>query len=174
MSQSVSPPDKTSDLMPSAEQRAKLRRLRNIKDSLSRWGITAAGLAVVGSLGLIFFYLISEVTPLLRGASVEVTKTYPLPAAQSNNPTEFISLERYEEIGTAYGKRGSVEFFRAEDGSAISSAIVPAVDGAEFTAVGHSQAIHGLVAYGDNQGNVVVVKANYELSYPNDKRTITP
>ena len=48
-----------SDLMPSVEQRAKLRRWRNIKDKMNAYGIMTAGIAVVGSLVLIFVYLFS-------------------------------------------------------------------------------------------------------------------
>ncbi len=174
MSQPVPLPEKTSDLMPTAEQRVRLRRYRNLKDKLSRYGITTAGIAVVCSLGLIFCYLFSEVIPLLRGASVDVTKTYQLSGSQANHGAEHISLDRYEEVGTAYSETGDVGFFNADNGAVISEAKVPSSDGAVFTAVGFSQEVHGLVVYGDNRGNLSLVKAKYELSYPNDKRTITP
>ena len=173
MSQPMSTAAKTSDLMPGAEQRAKLRRWRNIKDRISGYGIMTAGIAVVGSLTLIFVYLFSEVTPLLRGASVDVEKNYSLPAVESASPAEFISLERYEEIGTAYHKNGTVQFFNALDGSALSHQQVPKSTDAEFTTLAASEASHGLVAYGYNNGEVAVVKAQYDLSYPDDKRVVT-
>src|SRR5690606_13787205 len=75
---SVIAPSTTGNLMPDAEQRARLRKIRSFKDGVSRYGVTAAGLAVVGALGLIFFYLFSEVAPLLRSSSIEVSRTYPL------------------------------------------------------------------------------------------------
>ena len=49
-----------TELLPSPAQRAKMRRKRNIKDKLSGYGIMTAGIAVVGSLALIFVYLFSQ------------------------------------------------------------------------------------------------------------------
>ncbi|MET0355236.1 MAG: ABC transporter permease subunit [Cellvibrio sp.] len=173
MSRPISTPAKTSGLMPSAEQRTKLRRWRNIKDKLSGYGIMTAGIAVVGSLTLIFVYLFSEVTPLLRGASVDVEKTYSLPALESASSAEFINLERYEEIGTAYHKNGVVQFFNALKGTALSHQQVPKSADAQFTTLASSESSHGLVAYGYSNGEVAVVKAQYDLSYPDDKRVVT-
>jgi len=156
MSQSMSTAVKASGLMPSAEQRTKLRRWRNIKDKISGYGIMTAGIAVVGSLALIFVYLFSEVTPLLRGASVDVEKSYSLPSLESS-PAEFISLERYEEIGTSYHKSGTVQFFNAIDGSPLSHQQVPKSADAEFTTLAASESSHGLVAYGYSNGEVAIV-----------------
>lgn len=176
MSQPISIAAKTSELMPNAEQRAKLRRWRNLKDKISGYGIMVAGIAVVGSLALIFVYLFSEVMPLLRGASVDVQKVYSLPANEqvAASPAEFISLERYEEIGASYHKNGTVQFFNAVDGVAISNEQVPKSADAQFTVLGASEASHGLIAYGYSNGEVAVVKAQYDLSYPDDKRVVTP
>lgn len=173
MSRPIATPAKTSGLMPSAEQRTKLRRWRNIKDKISGYGIMTAGIAVVGSLTLIFVYLFSEVTPLLRGASVNVEKTFSLPTVEATSPAEFISLERYEEIGTAYHQNGVVQFFNAITGAALRQQQVPKSEDAQFTTLASSESSHGLVAYGYNNGEVAVVKAQYDLSYPNDKRVVT-
>lgn len=175
MSQPISNAAQIASLMPSAEQRTKLRRIRNIKDKLSGYGIMAAGIAVVGSLTLIFVYLFSEIAPLLRGASVDIEKTYSLPINDqvAGSPAEFISLERYEEIGTVYHKNGTVQFFNALNGTGISNQQVPKSEGAEFTALGASEASHGVIAYGYSNGEVAVVKAQYDLSYPDDKRIVT-
>ena len=174
MSQPIPTAAKTSGLMPGAEQRAKLRRWRNLKDKISGYGIMTAGRAVVASLTLIFVYLFSQVTPLLRGASVDIEKSYSLPLIESTtSPAEFISLERYEEIGTAYHKNGIVQFFNALDGSALSHQQVPKSVDAEFTTLAASESSHGLVAYGYSNGEVAIVKAQYDLSYPDDKRVVT-
>ena len=161
MSQPISNAAQTASLMPNAEQRTKLRRMRNIKDKFSGYGIMTAGIAVVGSLALIFVYLFSEIAPLLRGASVDVQQTYSLPVNDqvAGSSAEFISLERYEEIGTAYHKNGTVQFFNALTGAGISHQQVPKSADASFTTLGASEESHGLVAYGYNNGEVAVVKA---------------
>ena len=166
----------TPSLMPTAEQRTRLRRIRKFKDATSRYGVMTAGMAVVFSLGLIFFYLFSEVAPLFRGASVEVTKTYDQAELHqvANDNTEFLTLERYEEIGGSFKRSGAVNFFNVNDGKTILEAQLPKSEGAEFASLATSTADHGLIAYGYSNGEVAVIKTNYSLSYPNDKRLITP
>jgi len=166
----------TSSLMPTTEQRGRLRRIRTLKDNVSRYGVMTAGIAVVFSLGLIFFYLFSEVAPLFRGASVDIVKTFDQAELHQieNDSTEFLSLERYEEIGGSFKRSGAVSFFNVNDGSTILEAQMPKTEAAEFASLATSTADHGLVAYGYNNGEVIVSKTSYALSYPNDKRLITP
>lgn len=166
----------TPSLMPTTEQRGRLRRIRTLKDNISRYGVMTAGIAVVFSLGLIFFYLFSEVAPLFRGASVEVVKTFDQAELHQieNDSTEFLSLERYEEIGGSFKRSGAVSFFNVNDGSTILEAQMPKTAAAEFASLATSTADHGLVAYGYSNGEVIVSKTSYSLSYPNDKRLITP
>ena len=166
----------SQSLMPTTEQRSRLRRIRQFKDKLSRYGVMTAGLAVVFSLGLIFFYLFSEIAPLFRGASVEITHQYtPAQLQQTEaDPTEYLTLERYEEIGASFKRSGVVNFFSVNDGSQILNAQVPANEGATFSRLATSTPDQGLVAYGYSNGQVALTKVNYALSYPNDKRKITP
>jgi phosphate transport system permease protein len=166
----------TTSLMPTSEQRTRLRRIRKLQDSISRYGVMTAGMAVVFSLGLIFFYLFSEVAPLFRGASVDVVKTYDQVELQqlANDNTEFLTLERYEEIGGSFKRSGAVNFFNVNDGNTILEAQLPKSEGAEFASLATSTADHGLIAYGYSNGEVAVIKTNYSLSYPQDKRLITP
>lgn len=176
MYETVSKVKENVSLMPTLEQRTRLRRVRKFKDGLSRYGVMTAGMAVVFSLGLIFFYLFSEIAPLFRGAAIEITKTYTPEALHqnSNDETEFLTLERYEEIGGNFKRSGAISFFSVTDGKTLLSAQMPTPEDAEFSSLGTSTADHGLVAYGYNNGQVAVVKPEYELSYPNDQRHITP
>ena len=163
-------------LMPTTEQRSRLRRIRQFKDKLSRYGVMSAGLAVVFSLGLIFFYLFSEIAPLFRGASVDITHRFtPVQLQQLEaDPTEYLILERYEEIGASFKRSGAVNFFAVNDGSPVLNAQVPRAEGATFTRLATSTPDQGLIAYGYSNGQVALTKVNYALSYPQDKRQIVP
>lgn len=44
------------------------RRMRALKDHLARWYVSIGGLAVLGAITLIFFYLAQVVLPLFQGA----------------------------------------------------------------------------------------------------------
>jgi phosphate transport system permease protein len=176
MSEPITAAKPIQSLMPNREQRSKLRSIRKFKDQLSRYGVMSAGLAVVFSLGLIFFYLFSEIAPLFRGASVEPIHSYTSAQLQqqATDPTEHLTLERYEEIGASFKRSGAVHFFNVSDGSQVLNAQVPHATDANFTSIATSTPDYGLVAYGYSNGQVVVIKADYALSYPQDKRQITP
>lgn len=166
----------TSSLMPTAQQRVRLRKVRNFKDQFSRYGITAAGIAVVFSLGLIFFYLISEVVPLFRGASLDVEKKIPAAGyAQTNKADiEYMTLERYEELAAFFRRDGEIGFWDINTQEVRMEARLEVPEAAQFTSMGTSIPSAGLVAYGYSNGQALVVKPQYNLSYPNDKREITP
>lgn len=176
MSEPVLVAKPTQSLMPTTEQRSRLRRIRQLKDKLSRYGVMSAGLAVVFSLGLIFFYLFSEIAPLFRGASVDITHSFtPAQLQQTeSDPTEYLTLERYEEIGASFKRSGAVNFFAVNDGSPLLTAEIPRAEGATFTRLATSTPDQGLIAYGYNNGQVALTKVNYALSYPQDKRQIIP
>lgn len=166
----------TSSLMPTAQQRTRLRKIRNFKDQLSRYGIMAAGIAVVFSLGLIFFYLISEVVPLFRSASIDIKQH--LTAAdygqENKAPVEYMTLERYEELATLFDRQGRVGFWDVNSRQLTMETQLVIPEGATFSSLGTSIPSAGLVAYGFSNGQVLVVKPQYALSYPNDKRQINP
>ena len=161
-------------LLPNPQQRARLRKIRYFKDQFSKYGIMAAGMAVVFSLGLIFFYLFSEVGPLLRGASVDVTNQYSLPAPKTDKAVAHLTLERYEEIGAIYYQQGEVDFFRVGDGQLLQTHNLNLPADLTVTSFAKSVDMYGSYAYGLNNGHFHLIKTDYEISYPQDKRQITP
>lgn len=174
MSERHSTPANRGSLMPNAEQRARLRKVRKFKDSLSRYGVGTAGMMVVGALALIFIYLFSEVAPLLRSSSIEPTADYPFALTSPADPSAHLVIERYEEMGASFSETGQVHFFNVDSGLAIKTFDVPRNEGAAATAVDTSVPNQQLVAYGFSDGSVSVVQETYSLSYPNDQRLVTP
>lgn len=164
----------SSPLLPNSEQRARLRRIRYFKDQFSRYGIMAAGMAVVFSLGLIFFYLFSEVAPLLKGATVDVRQEFSLQSDAQNKQVAQINIERYEEIGAIYYQQGDIEFFNVTDGKKTQSYKLVFPENISATAFATSMAMYGETAYGLSNGTFQLIKTDYQISYPQDKRHITP
>lgn len=149
-----------------------LRRWRQIKDSMSRVTITAAGLGVVVALATIFIYLLSEVMPIFRDASVEVAETYATPGGEGD--TLFIASERYVEVAVRFTRSGRVVFFEPEGGAVRAEYTLPIPEGVTVTAFGAAEPRTGIVAYGLSDGTALVVKHDYSLTYPNDRRYVTP
>ena len=54
----------------------KLWRRRSIRDVLARYLVGAGGIAVIGSIILIFLFLFAVVVPLFKGASLHEIATY--------------------------------------------------------------------------------------------------
>lgn len=98
-----------SSLLPDLASRISLRKKRARRDKLARWGITTAGYGVVVALLTIFVYLFYEVTPILRGATVDAQHQYALPEQQSD--TYRLLLDRYEILGIQYTRAGEAVFF---------------------------------------------------------------
>lgn len=174
MSELISKSIESKSLMPDADQRARLRKRRNASDSFSRYGVGAAGMAVVGALALIFFYLFSEVAPLLRSSSVDVTQTYTSSVSSADDASEHLTLERYEQIGASFNRSGKVSFFNVDDGAVMLAEQIAVPDGATFSTLATGIAAENLVAYGFDNGQISIAQSHYSLSYPNDTRVVTP
>ncbi|WP_275630571.1 hypothetical protein [Pseudomonas sp. 273] len=53
------------------------RRMRALKDRLTRWYVLVGGLSVLVAITLIFFYLAYVVLPLFRGAELDARAPWP-------------------------------------------------------------------------------------------------
>lgn len=157
-------------LLPSGEKRAKLRRWRSIKDKLSQYGIAFAGISVVAAFATIFVYLFSEVGPIFTSASIEKQQEYNSVSAKPL----FSNLERYGEVGLVADADGLMQFFDANTGALTSQVKLAIPAGAHITSFAKGEPRSGLVAFGLSNGQAIIAKHEYNLSYPNDQRKIVP
>src|SRR5689334_17482629 len=91
-----------------AEPAAHLR-WRHLKDGLARNVVGIGGVAVLGSLLLIFVYLLLQVLPLFQPASAEVRATYKVPG--DAGATLYLSAEEQSEVGLRVSSSGELSFF---------------------------------------------------------------
>ncbi|MFN3881704.1 MAG: ABC transporter permease subunit [Nitrincola lacisaponensis] len=168
----VPPSIRSRSLLPDTEARQKLRRKRARRDSTSRWGITLAGYGVVFALAMIFIYLFYEVMPILRGATVTPQASYALPAQDAN--LQHLILERYQELGIQYTDDGRVTFFSADDGSIRHQFELPIPEDTQITSFAHTEVIGAVSAQGLSNGQAIISRHAFDLSFPNDQRVITP
>ncbi|MEX1057170.1 MAG: hypothetical protein WED11_05535 [Natronospirillum sp.] len=161
-------------LLPDAERRAKRRKHRMLKDGISRWGITAAGFGVVFSLALIFVYLFYEVMPILRGAQVTPSEEYVMPGLAGEAEISHLVLDRYSSMGVNYADDGVVTFFEASNGTVRDTLTQNFPAGVEVTTFAKAEDRSHLVSYGLSNGQAAVLKHEFDLSYPDGQRYITP
>ncbi|MDM8348573.1 ABC transporter permease subunit [Pseudomonas sp. sp1636] len=150
------------------------RRLRALKDRLARWAVSIGGLAVLGAITLIFFYLGYIVLPMFQGA--ELAARQPLqPAwlAQAGQPL-LMAVEEQNRVAMRLNDRGQVQFFDAESMALLNVATLPLPADSRVVSVAQDQPGSNRVALGLSNGQVLVFEHAYPVSYPNDVKTITP
>ncbi|MGL1832695.1 hypothetical protein ACKVEX_03710 [Rhodocyclaceae bacterium SMB388] len=167
-------PATRESLLPSEGERQKLRKRRSFRDGLSRYGVGAGGLGVIVALALIFLYLFYETLPLLKPVSVEPTVVFTVPGDDHASPTLHLTLDRFEEIGGRFAGSGVITFFDARDGRVLSRQQVPMPEDATITSFGRSESRKSLFVYGFSDGSILPVRVDYELTYPQGVRVVTP
>ena len=150
------------------------RRIRALKDRFARWAVSVGGLAVLGAITLIFFYLAYVVLPMFQGASLDSRK--PVQVAWLNEAAAplLLTLEEQNQMAMRLDQSGKVQFFDAKKMQPLSSVQLPIPADVQIASVGQDQPGSNRVALGLSNGKVLVFQHVYKLSYPNDVQTITP
>ncbi|PKL97313.1 MAG: phosphate ABC transporter permease, partial [Gammaproteobacteria bacterium HGW-Gammaproteobacteria-9] len=150
------------------------RRIRALKDHLARWYVSIGGLAVLGAITLIFFYLAQVVLPMFQGAELE-SRAVQQPAwlAEAGEPL-LLTIEEQNQVAMRLGNDGQVRFFGLRDGALLSSKSLPLPEGSRIVSVGQDTPGTRRLVLGLDNGQALVVEHNYKLTYPNNQKTITP
>lgn len=151
------------------------RRLRALKDRLTRWYVLVGGLAVLAAITLIFFYLAYVVLPLFQGA--ELTSKQALQPAwlkeEAGKPL-MIALEEQNLVGMRVSDQGQVLFFDTKTGEALERVDLPIPAGVQVSSIGTDQPGSSMVMVGLSNGQALVFTHTYKITYPDNKKTITP
>jgi phosphate transport system permease protein len=150
---------------------AMSRRL--LTDGLFKHTMTVGGISVIVAVSAIFFYLASVVVPLFVPPVVDQRAQFPLPA-RAQQPTLVYTGEEQREIGSRIGTGGAVTFFRFDTGEVMSETLLPLPQGVEVTAADKGERRTYAQGFGLSNGQALVVKLGYEVTYPDNKRLITP
>ncbi|VAW65718.1 Phosphate transport system permease protein PstC (TC 3.A.1.7.1) [hydrothermal vent metagenome] len=139
---------------------------RALKDRLARYFVAIGGISVIVAILLIFFYLLQVVIPMFSSAHIKEVQSYVL---TGNSKTVYIGLEEQGSMGVRFTNTGQVIFFESANGKTVKTENLKL--SAKITSVSSNlnQVILGL-----ENGQVKLVKYVFNLSYPNDVRTITP
>lgn len=150
------------------------RRIRALKDRLTRWYVLVGGLAVLGAITLIFFFLAYVVAPLFQGASLTSTDAITPAWMQDAGKPLMISLEEQNQVAMRVSDKGQALFFDIDSGAELKRVDLPVPAGATVTSIGDDQPGQPLVAVGFSNGQALVFRHTYKVSYPDGKKTITP
>ncbi len=159
-------------VLPAANSPIAVRRRawRELKDKAARYGVAVGGVSVVFAIVLIFFYLLYVVMPLFDGAHTDVEDSYELSVKQPVH----IALNEYNDVAFVADKEANLRFFDAHSGDTITTPELPLPVGAIVNSFAKGDLSTGVMAYGFNNGEAIVFKREYKISYPNDERHIDP
>jgi phosphate transport system permease protein len=139
---------------------------RAFKDRLARYFVASGGISVIIAILLIFFYLLYVVIPMFSAAEIHESAAYSAPA---EGKTLHLGLEEQGTIGVRFTDKGHAIFFDTASGSIIQD------ENFDLPAPISSVAANlDLVVLGLENGSVMAVRYKFDLSYPDDVRTLTP
>ncbi|WP_341304197.1 ABC transporter permease subunit [Pseudomonas sp. TMP25] len=150
------------------------RRIRALKDRVARWAVSIGGMAVLGAITLIFFYLAYVVLPMFQGASIDSRESVSVAWLNEAAPPLLLTLEEQNQVGMRLDQSGQVQFFDAEKMQPLTSVQLPIPADARIVSIAQDQPGSNRVGLGLSNGQVLVFQHAYKLSYPNDVQTVTP
>lgn len=145
---------------------------RAFKDKAAQIGVTIGGTMVFVALLLIFFYLLYVIKPIFDSADVTPVKTVNYQHADV--PTLMVGAEEQNEVMYRVAVDGQVDFYTVADGNLLSSFTPPLPAGVTVTSAAVAVPSEQRFALGLSNGQVLVAGLEFGLSYPNNKRLITP
>lgn len=148
------------------------QKWRKIKDQFTRYGVVAGGLGVIVAIVLIFFYLMYVVYPLFVSADAHALYQYELPE-KSAGKSLYLATEEQNEVAVRFTDQGKAVFFATATGKVRSIVSVVPSD-AEITSFSVGTPSRGYIAYGLSNGGVIIARHKYQITYPDNKRFITP
>ncbi|WCD80332.1 ABC transporter permease subunit [Pseudomonas sp. TUM22785] len=169
---STNPPARIDFNTPALQRK---RRIRALKDNLTRWYVLVGGLAVLAAITLIFFYLAYVVLPLFQGAELTAKKVQsPAWLQQDAGKPLLLTIEEQNQVGMRVSDKGEAVFFSTKDGAELKRSQLPLPAGVSVASIGQDQPGSPLVALGLSNGKVLLFKHSYVVTYPDNKRVITP
>ncbi len=150
------------------------QRTRILKDHIARYAVTFGGIGVIIAVVLIFFYLLFVVIPLFKPASIEPVASYRLTSTADDDQTLYLAMEEQAEIGVRFTRSGLAQFFFTHSGAVMTEQAIPLPPDTRVTSFAAGAPDTAVVAFGLSNGTAILVRHVYQISFPNDKRVITP
>ncbi len=145
---------------------------RAFKDKAAQIGVTVGGTLVFVALLLIFFYLLYVIKPIFDGADVSPVKSVSYQNAEV--ATLMVGADEQNELMYRVTVDGRVDFYSVIDGSLLANFAPPLPEGVTVTSAVAGLPSEQRFALGLSNGQALIVGIEFSLSYPNNKRLITP
>lgn len=108
------------------------QRRRAVMNAAARWVVTAGGMATIASIVAILGFILIEVIPLWRAPTADIDSALHLAPGALSAATRS---DEHRHLVPVVQPQGTVAFLNLDDGSAVASMSIPAVDGEEIRQV---------------------------------------
>ncbi len=151
----------------------RYRNYRKLKDVVIRYLVAIGGSGVIAAIVMIALYLVWVVVPLFLPARLEQVASYSLPGG-SEQASVYYAMEEQHEIGMRVTDLGGILFFNTTTGGIIKQESVLSDPSRSVTSFAAGDPAQRLLAFGLDNGSVLLRSHQYSVTYPEDKRLITP
>ena len=149
------------------------KNVRYLKDVITRYLMTAGGIGVIIAIVLIAVYLVWIVIPLFLPAQSEKLASFAIPES-GPDASIFYAVEEQREIAMRIMDDGTIVFFNTSDGKVISTEYLSSSNNADVTSFSAGNSSGRLLGFGMSDGTVELRYHQYNVSYPDDVRVISP
>lgn len=150
------------------------RKFRHFKDKLAAVLIAIGGLGVIAAVLVIFLYLIYEVLPLFRGASIQEVSEFQVDL-RDNVDVLHLAVEERLEVAMRLGSDGQAVYFNTDDGEVIGRVALPIPEGQSISSFALDTDVTGIFALGLSGGDVLIAQYGYDEEFGvNNARVVTP
>ncbi len=140
------------------------RKFRAWKDRFARRAIALGGLSVIVAITLIFFYLLYEVMPLFKSASIEQESSFELPESVRADKILTMFTEEQNEIAALLTESGKLLFINAQNGQPVSEQQLPLMDAA-ISSIKVKTAGDDTLLLGLNNGQALAVATTFKVDF---------
>ncbi|MEZ9200233.1 ABC transporter permease subunit [Shewanella sp. 10N.286.54.B9] len=144
---------------------------RAIMDKAAQVGVTVGGTMVFVALLLIFFYLLYVVKPIFDSAEVA-----PVASAQyhDSKPALMVGSDEQNEIMYRVSQLGKVDFFDTQTSQLLRTEQINTPAGSHVVSSSAAMPSEQRFALGLSNGQVIIAGVEFGVTYPDNKRLITP
>ena len=146
---------------------------RMFSDKLFKQVMSAGGVGVIVAVSAIFFYLASVVVPVFMPPGIEARNSYEVPGDVTQKTVAFTGEEQ-REIGLRIGAAGALAFFAFDTGESLGSTQIALPEQTQATSFAMGDLSTFALGYGLSNGQIVVAKAGFKVTFPDGKRQINP
>lgn len=142
-------------------------------DVVTRYLMAVGGIGVIIAIVLIALYLVWVVIPLFLPARMHQLSAYPVPGG-STAASVYYAMEEQHEIGMRVMETGRILFFRTLTGEVLQDESILPSYAPPVTAFSAGDPAERLLTFGLADGSALLAQHQYSVSYPDDRRLITP